>query len=172
MTKKVIALMAIMTVCGATLFAQETAPKKGNTAFSVDIVPLVRSELVVEDEAGIGAGLNFEKLIGGNLSIGGRLEFVVVDKMTFIELDAHGRWYPLGASLEKLFLDGGLGYGRYSFDGTTLVDGLTISLKAGWKHALSPKLFVEPVMGYTLAKPTVGFGPTGLGIGISLGAIF
>jgi hypothetical protein len=180
MKKLVLAISVFAIAVTTPLFAQEAAaakvpaaktPAKGNSALSFDIVPLVISELLLDEKAGIGVGVNYEKLYKSGFSIGARLDLVLVDKQTYFGIDAHGRWYPLGASLEKLFLDAGLGYGRLSYDGTKFVDGLTFALKAGWKLPLSPKLFVEPTMGYTIAKGTGGYGPSGLGIGFSLGKI-
>jgi hypothetical protein len=168
MAKKMVSVLVLAAVVTAGVFAQS----KGKSAVSIDIVPLVRSGLVVEDTAGFGLGLTYERLFTGSLSIGARLEFVSADKTTYFGLDAHGRWYPLGASLEKLFLDAGLGYGGLSYDGTTTTDGLTFGLKAGWKLPATPKVFLEPTIGYTLAKNTQGFGPGGLGIGFSIGTIF
>jgi hypothetical protein len=122
---------------------------------------------------GFGLGLTYERLIKGNFSIGVHFESVVVDEMMHFGADAHGRWYPLeGASLEKLFIDAGLGYARLLLDGTTMAGGITVSLKAGCKVPMGSKIFIEPAIGYTLAKATNGFGPGGLGIGLSIGAKF
>jgi hypothetical protein len=165
MAKRVFSILVLAVVIAVGTFAQSNGA-------SVDIVPLIRSELLVEDKTGFGLGITYERLLGGGFSIGGRLEFVTVDKTTHFGFDVHGRWYPLGASLEKLFLDAGLGYGRLSYDGETLVSGLTLALKAGWKLPVSAKIFVEPTMGYALAKGTQGFGPSGWGIGLSAGMLF
>jgi hypothetical protein len=168
MAKKMVSILLLAVVVTAGAFAQGG----GGSAVSIDIVPLIRSELVVEDKVGFGLGLTYERLSTGNFSIGAHLEFVAAEKTTHFGLDAHGRWYPLGASLEKLFLDAGLGYGSLSYDGTKVTDGLTFGLKAGWKLPLTAKVFLEPAMGYTLAKNTQGFGPSGLGIGFSIGTMF
>jgi hypothetical protein len=177
MAKKVLLVLVLAVIAAGGVSAQSkgktAAPAKASAknAASVDIVPFVKSELVAPKKAGFGLALGYERLLKGNFALGARIEFVTANKMTFFGIDAHGRWYPLAASLEKLFLDAGFGYGGLFSSGAS-IGGLTFSLKTGWKLDVTPKLFLEPAIGYTLAKGTAGYGPSGLGIGFSIGTKF
>jgi hypothetical protein len=82
----------VVAVLPRALFAQ------ANVA-SVDIVPLVRSGILVDEEAGFGLGFTYERLMSDRFSLGAHLEFAAVDKQSYFGLDAHGRWYLSGGGL-------------------------------------------------------------------------
>jgi hypothetical protein len=92
----------------------------------------------------------------------------------------HGRWYPLSSGLDKLFIDAGLGFNVFSYDGETDskkggLAGITLTLKAGYKLMFTPKFFIEPSMAFVYAKtPSSASVPTPQGWqpGLSIGGAF
>lgn len=179
MNKQTATLIATALFLGAgALFAQDGAGSKGanrKTAISFDIVPLVRANLLEAEKTGGGGALIIERFISKNYSLGLRVEGLTVPEAetSFIGLDAHIRYYFHNSDISGFFIDTGAGYGlRYTNKNELDVGGIMYSLKTGYKHFIVKGLFAEPAIGYTLAKPTSGYGPGGFDLGFSIGYAF
>jgi hypothetical protein len=171
--KMILALILAMAVTGG-VFAQ------GKNAVAVDVAPLAKGIIASDsdtDTSIFGIAASFEHPMAPHYSIGARMDLYAgkvfdIDG-TYFGLSAHGRWYPLSATLEKLYLDAGLGFN--SLD-SKLVEfgGLTFALKTGWKLLFKEKFFAEPSLEYILAKSSefVPFTPLGWQIGLGLGMNF
>jgi hypothetical protein len=178
--KKLVILVLLTTCLAAGLAAQRMA-------ISVDAIPLVKGIIWSDndlDQSLFALSPSFEFRIASNYTIGGTADlwFGEANKTDFFYfgLAAHGRWYPLGDGLEKLFVDAGLGFNSLSIDGEKAdrdhggYSGLTIGLKAGWKQLFGRNFFAEPSMAYTYAKAPSYGEPTILGwqAGLSIGVVF
>lgn len=174
---KAIAAAALFLAAG-TLFAQTGAQAKKagrKTAISLDIVPLVRANLLEAEKAGVGGALVIERFFAKNYSIGLRIEGLTVPEAetSFIGLDGHIRYYFKDSDISGFFIDMGAGYGlRYTNKNELDAGGLMYSLKIGYKHLIARGFFAEPAIGYTLSKPTSGYGPGGFDLGFSIGYAF
>jgi hypothetical protein len=150
--KRVCFISALALLCAGAVFGQ--SGKKN--ALGVDAAPFVRSLVATEKNPNrnfLGAGLFYERLFGSRYSLGGRFDFISgkyangpaeVD-VNYLAGSIHGRVYPLGQGLAKLYLDLGIGYNSIDIDlpGADR-EGLTFSLKAGYKHFFNSTIFVEP----------------------------
>jgi hypothetical protein len=173
--------LLVMLAITAGLGAQQTK----TIAVGLDAMPLFKGFIWTDsdkDNSLIDLSPSFEYGVAPHFSIGGTAdlwfgELAKID-IFYLGLSLHGRWYPLSAGLDKLFLDAGLGFNSFSVDGETDSEhggftGLTVGLKAGWKLMLGQTFFMEPSMAYAYAKirddvPT----PLGWQAGLSLGVAF
>jgi hypothetical protein len=140
-------------LCAGAAFGQ--SGKKN--ALSVDTAPFFRGLVAGEkdpDLSYLGAGLSYERLFGSHYSLGGRFDFIFGKHDTVPEVDItylagslHGRVYPLGQGLAKLYLDLGIGYNSIDIDPGNDIGGLTFALTAGYKHFFNSLIFVEPSIG-------------------------
>jgi hypothetical protein len=149
--KKLCFIMTLALLCAGAAFGQ--SGKKN--ALSIDVAPFFRGLVAIDNDPDIGffgAGLFYERLFGSQYSLGGRLDFIFGKHENVTEVDVnyfagsvHGRVYPLGQGLEKLYLDLGIGYNSIDIDlpGADR-EGLTFALKAGYKHFFNGMIFVEP----------------------------
>jgi hypothetical protein len=181
MRKKIVICVLLAALQAVFVFGQADGGKKNSgakkNALMVDLAPLVRSEILVSDTTGFGLGVMYERIVGDTHSVGIRGEFVSVEKFLYWGAELHGRWYPLSAKKEKPFADLMLGFGSFTTDGemisdTSQIGGISLGIRGGIKFPVVGNLFAEPTIGYTLAKGTGGYGPSGLGISLSLGCDF
>jgi hypothetical protein len=158
--------------------AAESAAKN---AVSLDAVPLFKGFIASDVDAKtsyFGISAFYERLLAPHYSIGGAMTLMSYSLngttlSSYFGLDAHGRWYPLGETLEKLFFDAGLGFNSITPKTGKAAGGFTLGLKAGYKLNIKPKFFVEPSLAYNLLKiGNMGIAPLGWQIGINLGASF
>jgi hypothetical protein len=184
------AAVMISLMTSVSVFAQDGGAKN---AVSLDLGPTLTGlrysgnnvNYPGNDGFVFGLGASYERLIVPHFSIGGSVVFYagnhdLSDDLVYFSLAAHGRWYPLSESLEKLFLDAGFGFNALSWDGATFlgqdddIAGLTFGLNAGWKLLFKGKFFVEPSLGYLIAKSNpLPLDTTGdWQIGFKLGLVF
>ncbi|MDR0599590.1 MAG: hypothetical protein LBG84_05850 [Treponema sp.] len=181
MIKRVVLGLLVLAALTGAAWAQGS-----KFAVSLDAAPLVKGFIWGDSDAknsqfALSPGVEF--LMAPHFTLGG-----VVDlwfgknanvSVSYMALTAHGRWYPLSAGLDKLFVDAGLGFNRFAYDGESDpakggMTGLTFSLKMGYKLMFS-KFFVEPSMAFVYAKtPSSSTFPTPLGWqpGLALGMVF
>jgi hypothetical protein len=188
MTKRILWGLLILAVPTGILGAQEASGSGGaKGAVSLDTFPLAKGIIWSDGNADDGLfalAPGFEFPVHPRFTLGAGLD-IYFGKNSNIDifyfgLVAHGRWYPLSSGLDKLFIDAGLGFNVFAFDGETDPDkggfaGLTISLKAGYKLLFTPRFFVEPSMAFVYAKiPALSSAPTPLGWqpGLSIGIVF
>jgi hypothetical protein len=171
----------------ASLSAQQKKAGGAKMALGVDAFPLVKGLIWWDgdkDNSLFAVAANFEYLAAPHFTAGGSADLYFgkasdVD-IFYFGLAGHGRWYPLSAGLDRLFIDAGLGVNAFALDGKYDADkggmtGITISLKAGWKLMFGSKFFVEPSMAYVYAKlPSSASVPTPLGWqpGLAVGMTF
>jgi hypothetical protein len=204
MEKRIILGLLVLAAATGILSAQETpaeqaaadaqeAPAVQNAAgvakgaISLDLFPLVKGIIWTDsdkDNSLFALAPGFEYLVRPHYTLGlaADLYFGEASKIevSYFGLAAHGRWYPQSSGPEKFFIDAGLGFNVFSYDGKTAskdggFSGITMSLKAGYKLMLSPKFFFEPSMAFVYAKtPSSGSAPTPLGWqpGLSIGGAF
>jgi hypothetical protein len=185
MAKRIVLGLLILAVVTGFLGAQE-APKEAKMAVSLDLFPLVKGIIwsdIDEDNGMFALAPVFEYLIHPHFTVGGTMDMYFGKasdtNIFYFGLAAHGRWYPLSTGLDKLFIDTGLGFNIFAFDGKTESDkggfaGLTMSLKAGYKLMFTPNFFVEPSMAFVYAKTSSVSVPTPYGWqpGLSIGGAF
>jgi hypothetical protein len=171
--------LVLVTIAAAGVFAQ------AKNAVSVDVAPLFEGIIASQDDDSaeitvFGIGVAYERLLVPHYSVGAGIDLYVASvndlSMTYFGLNAHGRWYPLSESLEKLFLDTGLGFNTLNVEDVddSIFTGLTFGLKAGWKLLFNKMIFAEPSIGYILAKSSslAPITPLGWQIGLNIGAAF
>ncbi|MDR3356848.1 MAG: autotransporter outer membrane beta-barrel domain-containing protein [Spirochaetaceae bacterium] len=180
MKGKIVFGLLLMLAITAGLSAQQTK----TIAVGVDAMPLFKGFIWTDNDADnslFALSPSFEYAAVPHFSICGTADlwFGELGKVDifYFGLAIHGRWYPLSAGLDKLFLDAGLGFNSFSVNGETDAkfggfSGLTIGLKAGWKLLMGQTFFMEPSMAYVYAKS--GNVPTPLGwqAGLSIGMAF
>jgi hypothetical protein len=186
MTKRIVLGLLILAVVTGFLGAQQTATE-AKMAINLDVFPLAKGIIWSDNDADnllVALAPNFEYLIRPHFTMGAAADLYFGKasdiSIFYLGLAAHGRWYPLSTGLDKLFLDAGLGFNMFAYDGEIKSDrggfaGLTISLRAGYKLMLTRNFFVEPSMAFVYAKiPSVGSVPTPLGWqpGLSIGGAF
>ncbi|MDR2049340.1 MAG: hypothetical protein LBP69_07780 [Treponema sp.] len=182
MKKKLVFGLLLTLVIAAGLGAQEKKMAAG-----LDVMPLFKGFIWWESDAKnslVALSPSFEYLIAPHYTIGGTADLWIGEASSisafYLGLIVHGRWYPLSEGLDKLFLDAGLGFNALLIDGKTDAGrggfaGLTISLKAGWKHLFGQRLYVEPSMAYVYSKESSRTSvPTPLGWqpGLTVGMTF
>jgi subtilisin family serine protease len=182
--KKFLGVIVIGTVITVSAFAQD-APAKA--AIGLDASPLVKGIIWTDSDADnsmFALAPGFEYLVHPHYTVGAAadLYFGEASKIDifYFGLAAHGRWYPQSSGLDKFFIDVGLGFNVFSYDGETDskkggFTGLTMSLKAGYKLMFTTKFFIEPSMAFVYAKmPSSVEVPTPLGWqpGLSIGGTF
>jgi hypothetical protein len=147
---------------------KKAASKESKGAISLDLFPLAKGIIWTDNDKDISLfalAPVFELVVHPHFTIGAALdmyfgEYAKVD-IFYFGLAAHGRWYPLSTGLDKLFIDAGLGFNVFAYDGETDPDkngmsGVTMSLKAGYKLKFTPSFFLEPSMSYVYAKKPGG----------------
>jgi hypothetical protein len=153
----------------------------------VNIAPLVKGAVWLDSEAknslfAFGPSFEFRSYDRFTLGIATDLYFGKVSDIDFFYFgaQAHGRGYPTSTTQEKFFLDAGVGFNLFSFDGKTDSKdggffGVTFSVGIGYKLMVTSKFFVEPSMFYVYAKtPSITYVPTpnGWQPGLSVGLVF
>ncbi|GHU51067.1 hypothetical protein FACS1894200_10910 [Spirochaetia bacterium] len=149
--KKVLFWVLTVITAGGVL-AQENA-------LSVDTIPLFSGFVASDIDANsfyFALSPAYEHLIKSEYSLGVRGDFIFGSAVKnvsvfYFGLSAHGRWYPLASGFEKLFLDVGLGFSTLSYGSGNGFSGLTIEMKAGWKHYMGP-VYMEPSLAYFIGK--------------------
>ena len=172
--------------------APEPTTDKQN-AFGVDLFQLVKGFIASSDDDTklsvfiISAG--YEKLVSSHFSIGvdvdmyfttitfkipniatGGTDSKSIDSKYF-SIAAEGRYYPSSQNFEKFFVGATLGYNMLEVDGKKKpenggFEGLSTSLKIGYKIITKNNLFIEPSMSYVLSKSGGGEGAVGALFGI------
>jgi hypothetical protein len=187
MAKRIVVGLLVLAAVTGFLGAQEAPAGEPKMAVSLDASPLIKGIVWSDTDADnlmFALAPNFEYLLRPHFTVGGSLDMYFGKAsdtdIFYFGLAAHGRWYPFSTGLDKLFLDAGLGFNVFAFDGKADADkggfaGLTMSLKAGYKLIFSPNFFVEPSMAFVYAKTaSVTSVPTPLGWqpGLSIGGAF
>jgi hypothetical protein len=174
MAKKMILGLVLAAVIAAGAFAQS------KNAVAVDVVPLAKGLIATDTDTNtsvFGIAASFEHPMAPHYSIGARMDLYAGEVSdtsgTYFGMSAHGRWYPLSETWEKLYLDAGLGFNTLNSK-VAEFSGLTFGLKTGWKLLFKEKFFAEPSLEYILAKSVVvvPFTPLGWQIGLGLGMNF
>jgi hypothetical protein len=186
MAKKILLGLLILAAVTGVVSAQGT----GKMAASLDLFPLVKGIIWSDSDADnslFALAPGFEYLIAPHYSIGAGADLYFGEAANvdifYFGLTAHGRWYPQSTGLDKLFIDAGLGFNMFSFDGEIDPDkslgigftGITMSLKLGYKLMFTSNFFAEPSMAFVYAKtPTRITTPTPFGWqpGLSIGVAF
>jgi hypothetical protein len=187
MAKRIVLGLLVLTAAAGFLGAQETQAQGSKIAVGLDLFPLVKGIIWSDNDADntlFALTPSFEYLLRPHFTVGAAADLYFgqasdVD-IFYLGIAAHGRWYPLSTGLDKLFVDAGLGFNVFSYDGKTDSDrggftGITMSLKAGYKLMFTPHFFVEPSMAFVYAKrPIMGSVPTPLGWqpGLIIGGAF
>jgi hypothetical protein len=184
MAKRILLGLLILAAVAGVVSAQEA-----KMAIGLDLFPLAKGIIWSdkdEENSMTAFAPSFEYLISPRLTLGATADIYVgtyrdID-IFYFGLAAHGRWYPQSSGLDKLFIDAGLGFNRFTVDGEKADPehfgfiGLTISLKIGYK-LLFNKFFVEPSMAFVYAKKpiddiSVPVTPLGWQPGLSIGVAF
>jgi hypothetical protein len=172
--------------------AGQTGGGAAKTAVSLDLSPLVKGIIWTDNDKDyslFALALGFERLVRPHYTVGAVADLYFGEagknadgaiSISYFGLAVHGRYYPQSAGMEKFFIDAGLGFNVFSFDGESDskkggFTGLTMSLKAGYKLMLTPGFFFEPSMAFVYAKiPADVSVPTPLGWqpGLSFGGAF
>jgi hypothetical protein len=173
--KFVVAMIIMGTIIASGVFAQ------AKNVVSLDVVPLLKGFIASDNDAktsSFGISASYERLIAPHYSIGAAMTILSTSfdgtvMETYFGLDAHGRWYPLGESLEKLFFDAGLGFNTITPKEGNGTEGLTFGLKTGYKLNIKSNFFVEPSLAYNLLKTgSMEIAPLGWHIGVNIGLSF
>ncbi|MDR0908783.1 MAG: autotransporter domain-containing protein [Spirochaetaceae bacterium] len=186
MKKKMVVTAVCLFGLSSGLFAQSEQASVWN-AITIDAVPLVQGFIAGENVEGdadtkiFGIAASYERLLVSGYSIGIRLDLYTGEvsgaDVTYFGMDAHGRWYPLSTNHEKLYLDVGIGFSNLDQEGSDdpVFTGLTFALKTGWRQVIADGFFLEPSLGYVLAKSnqnSMSFSPIGWQLGFGLGFVF
>ncbi|GHV53962.1 hypothetical protein AGMMS49579_13670 [Spirochaetia bacterium] len=173
------------------LFDLKSGPTEQKNAVFLDVGTLATYLMA----GGFGGGVGYERAFGNSFSglihagAGGFTYDILGSKNTAFafEIDVHGRWYFFKTSLDKAFIDLGLGYEYYGYTYENASSwnwnqsSLTITPKAGWKFIFGKGFVLEPSIGYTIG---IGLGTpeirgdvsthnaSGLAIGVGLGWAF
>jgi hypothetical protein len=187
MAKNIVVGLLVLAAATGLLGAQEAPAGEAKMAVSLDAFPLVKGIVwsdIDADNAMFALAPNFEYLLRPHFSVGGALDMYFGKALDidifYFGLAAHGRWYPFSSGPDKLFLDAGLGFNVFAFDGKVDADkggfaGITMSLRAGYKLMFTRNFFVEPSMAFVYAKTASAASvPTPLGWqpGLSIGGAF
>jgi hypothetical protein len=183
MVKRIVLGLLVLAAATGVLGAQESGAKM---AAGLDVFPLVKGIIwsdSKQDNSLFAFAPSFEYRVAPHYTVGAVVDLYIgeyskVDVLYF-GLTAHGRWYPLSTGLDKFFIDAGMGFNVFAFDGETDPDkggfsGMTISLKAGYKLMFGSNFFLEPAMAFVYAKTPRVASPTPLGWqpALSAGAAF
>jgi hypothetical protein len=194
MAKQIVLGLLILAVITGFLGAQEAnapAEKKAASteskwAISLNLFPLAKGIIWSDsdkDNSLFALAPAFEFVVHPHFTVGGALDMYFgkssdVD-IFYFGLAVQGRWYPLSNGLDKLFIDAGLGFNVFMYDGKADADkggmsGLTMSLKVGYKLKFTRNFFLEPSMAYIYAKIPGNGIPTPLGWqpGLNIGVAF
>ncbi|MDR2519256.1 MAG: hypothetical protein LBD13_07615 [Spirochaetaceae bacterium] len=175
--KKIFAFLAAALAVAASAQAQAGGPN----AISGDAVPLIKGLIYIDGDSETGffaLSAVYERLIFPHYTVGGRLDLAFGSSggrgASYFGLSAHGRWYPLSETLEKLYFDVGFGFNAAGVNDAGDLASLTLSLHAGYKHFFTNMIFVEPSVGYGYSKVHnyVPFSPMGWQAGLGVGASF
>jgi hypothetical protein len=185
MAKRILLGLLVLAAVTGVLGAQEEAPA-AKMAVSLDLSPLLKGIIWSDsdaDNALFALAPNFEYLVRPHFTVGAAADLYFGEAsdvdIFYFGLAAHGRWYPLSSGLDKLFIDAGLGFNVFAYDGETDPDkggfaGITMSLEAGYKLMFTRNFFVEPSLAFVYAKTPYAGAPTPLGWqpGLSIGGAF
>jgi hypothetical protein len=128
------------------LFNLRSGPTSQKNAVSIDFGTLIWDLT----SGGFGIGASYERSIHRMFSVLGHFSYSYHD-WNYLASELHGRWYPFGTALGKLFADICLGYGLFWNNNTSndwSIHTLKISSKIGWKLLLGNGIFIEPLIGY------------------------
>jgi hypothetical protein len=177
-------LVLAMVVAGG-VFAQ--AGGSGKMAVSLDLAPLLTGFVASNSDEDMGTEIgifalspDFEMVVAPHYTIGAGMDLyfgkVEDTSITYFGLNAQGRWYALSTGLDKFFIEAGIGFNLVGIEDMDDPEffGLTFGLKSGWKQFIKGGFFVEPSLGYVIAKSSGTGIPTPLGweIGLSIGVGF
>ena len=176
MVKKITLGLLILTAAAGILGAQEEA-KETKMAVGLDLFPMIKGIIWSDNDKDDGLfalAPSFEVLVHPHFTVGGALDMYFgkakdVD-IFYFGLAVHGRWYPLSTGLDKFFLDTGLGFNVFAYDGETDAKkggfaGLTMSLKAGYKLMFTRNFYAKTS---TASVPM----PLGWQPGLNIGGAF
>jgi hypothetical protein len=185
MAKRIALGLLVLAAVTGVVGAQASSSAK--MAVSLDTFPLVKGLIWTDSDADnslFALAPSFEYQLRPHLTVGAAADLYfgknLDTSVLYFGIAAHGRWYTQSSGLDKFFIDAGLGFNMFSYDGEFDSDdggysGFTMSLKAGYKLLFTPKFFVEPSMAFVYAKiPSLATVPTpvgwqpGLSIGITL----
>jgi hypothetical protein len=187
MVKRIVLGLLVLAAVTGVLGAQEDASARqtrgpAKIAVSLDLFPLAKGIIWSDSDAdnlAIALSPGFEYLVHPHFTVGAVTDFYFgkAEDINFFYfgITAHGRWYPLSSSLDKFFLDTGLGFNLFALDGEidpSGFSGLTMSLKAGYKLMFTRNFFIEPSMAYVYSKANDGPTPLGWQPGLSIGGRF
>jgi hypothetical protein len=181
--KKLI-LFILLFIVSMELFSQENDnglfDLSSGTSLEKNAVSIDFGTLIWDlASGGFGVGASYERSIHKNFSVMGHVSYSYHD-WNYLAFEFHGRWYPFGTSLGKLFAMVNIGYGVFWNDDLTenwTVHTIKISPKIGWKLLLHNGLFIEPIIGYGFPfalnqnKSDLDISG-GLGIGLNIGWAF
>jgi hypothetical protein len=169
------ALIVMAAVVSSGIFAQ------AKNSVSLDVAPLFKGFIESDSNAKtfyFGLAASYERHLVPHVSVGGAVTLLTQSfdgevGHTYLGFDAHGRYYPQSESMEKLFLDAGIGFNVIIPKAGDAAGGVTLGVKGGYKWNIKPWLFVEPSFGYNMVK-TAGMGtaPDGWQLGLSIGGSF
>jgi hypothetical protein len=157
------------------LFNLFSGPSLQKNTVSIDFGTLIWDL----SSGGFGIGASYERSIHRMFTVMGHISYSYHD-WNYLAFEFHGRYYPFGTSIGKLFAMVNLGYGvfwnnRPNEDWT--VHTLKISPKIGWKLLFRNGIFLEPIIGYGFPfvlnenKSDLDISG-GLGIGLNIGWAF
>ena len=163
-----------MVLGSGPLFAQANA-------VTIDVAPLFKGLIATDSDTdtGIfGIGASYERLLLPHFALGLRMDLYagkVNDQSgVYFGLDAQGRVYPLSDTMEKLFIEAWLGFNTLSVENSDDEEftSLTFQGKLGYLHFFNRAIFIEPGIGYVLAKSSSAVPVTPLGWQLACGVGF
>ena len=182
--KKIIITIVLAFIVNFEVFSQENDNGLFNlfsgysvqkNAVSIDFGTLIWDLT----SGGFGIGASYERSIHKMFSIMGHFSYSY-HNWNYLAFEFHGRWYPFGTSLGKLFAMVNFGYGIFwnnDANENWAVHTIKISPKIGWKLLLNKGFFIEPIIGYGFPfalnenKSDLKISG-GLGIGLNVGWAF
>ena len=182
--KKIILIIDLIFIVNTGIFSQEnnkglfnlfSGPSIQQNAVSIDFGTLIWDL----SSGGFGIGASYERSIHKMFSVMGHISYSNHD-WNYLAFEFHGRWYPFGTSLGKLFAMVNFGYGVFwdnSSNEKWAVHTLKISPKTGWKLLFRNGIFFEPIIGYGFPfvlnenKGELNIASS-LGIGLNIGWAF
>lgn len=182
--KKIILTIVLAFIINIEVFSQENDNGLFNlfsgysvqkNAVSIDFGTLIWDLA----SGGFGIGASYERSIHKMFSVMGHFSYSNHD-WNYLAFEFHGRWYPFGTSLGKLFAMVNFGYGLFwnnEVNENWVVHTIKISPKIGWKLLFNNGFFIEPIIGYGFPfilhenKSDLNISG-GLGIGLNVGWAF
>jgi hypothetical protein len=179
--KKIFLISVLVFIVNIGIFLQEnnyglfnlfSGSSTQRNAVSIDFGTLIWDL----SSGGFGIGISYERSIHKMFSVMGHFSYSNHD-WNYLAFEFHGRWYPFGTSLGKLFAMVNLGYGIFwdnDKNNNWTVHTIKISPKIGWKLLFRNGFFAEPIIGYgfpfALNKNKSDlYISGGIGIGLNIG---